>query len=205
MATLRSKNTVPPRGFAFIVPESKLTITEESLDSLVLKVIQHRVHIGTTPTDYETVELEIQRQICSRLTESECRSEGISDEWVPIKDAVGIPSPKAILGFSKAAIEWVASGRDLVPQSEAQRRREICIKCSLNISVGGCKCSLFYKAVAKAIPPERRFPGLGVCIACSCSLTAKVNLPMNVIRESNKGRALDFPGYCWQNEAVQKV
>lgn len=201
MATLRSKGTKPPLGFWFIEPTSQLRIEGDSLGELVGRIIQHRVYKGLAPTDHATVQLEAERQICTRLSQSECRSEGRDDEWVPIKSKIGIPNPMAILGFSRAAIDWVAGGQQLVPLDEANRRAAICRGCQNNTALTGCKCSSFYKVINKAIPADRRLPGLGVCAACSCSLVAKVNLPMEVIESSNKGRDLQFPDFCWQRKS----
>src|SRR6185369_15925185 len=104
MATLRQKNTKPPRGWNYIQAETSLTIEGDSLDELTNRVIQHRQHRGLTPTDYKTVSLEIERQICTRLSRAECRSEGTTDSWVPVQDRLGIPNPMTVLQFSKAAI-----------------------------------------------------------------------------------------------------
>lgn len=200
MALLKRKNTQPPGGFTYYQKETRLLLKGDNLSELIDRVIAHRKYKNLPTGDAEEVSLEIQRQICTRLGRHECSAEGIADEWVPIEHAGPLVTLSAITGFSAAALEWIKSGGELVPIEEAQRRREICISCPLNSPVGGCKCSAFYNLVASIVPSERQLEDLHVCHACACSLQAKVHLPMNVVRESNDGRKLDFPVYCWQLE-----
>lgn len=200
MATLRSRNTKPPGGFWFIEQTSHLRIEGDSIGELVGRIVQHRAYTGLRPVDPTEVQLEAERQICTRLSKSECRPEGGDDEWTPIVSKIGIPNPTQILDFSRVAMEWVARGLDLAPVEEAERRAAICRGCQNNTPLTGCKCSIFYKAINKAIPNARRLPGLGVCSACGCSLQAKVNVPGNVLVASNVDRDMDFPSFCWQRQ-----
>ena len=202
MARLRFKTTVPPRGWFFIQQETRLRITGESLDDLAAKVVEHRRYKNLPRATKAEASLDIERQTCSRLGKRECSPEGMEDEWVPVNDVPLISLP-AIIGFSRAALEWIASGRELVEKAEAERRAEICKGCPLNNALTGCKCSIFYKMVDKSVPFERRDPGLGICGACQCSLIAKVNLPMNVIEASNGGREIAWPAHCWQYRAKE--
>lgn len=197
MARLRFKDTVPPRGWFYIQRETNLRIVGESLSDLAVKVAEHRRYKGLPNATKQQASLDIERQICSRLGRRECVAEGVKDEWQPVND-VPLLSLSAILGFSRAMLEWIATGKELVSKEESDRRASICKGCQLNNPVVGCKCSLFYKLVNKSIPFERRDAALGICGVCSCSLQAKVNLPMSVIKASNEQRDLSYPSFCWQ-------
>lgn len=202
MARMKFKREVPPRGWSYIQPVTRLKILGESLPDLADKVYRHRLYKGLERASVAEAGLDIERQICTRLGTRECSPEGTADEWVPVTENPTIEM-SAVIGFSKAALEWISSGRELVPESEANRRAEICKACPLNNPMTGCKCSIFYKMVNMAVPEARRDPELGVCGACACALQAKVNLPMNVVNESNAGRNLSFPVFCWQSPSNQ--
>lgn len=196
MARMRFKNQVPPRGWKYIQQESRLTIEGESMEDLAAKVVEHRRYKSLARATVEEAKLDIERQICTRLTARECISEGINDEWQPIDDNPNI-TMAAVIGASKAALEFVASGAELVPEAERARRAEICLGCAANSFIRGCRCSIFYKMIDKMVPANRRDPGLGVCGACACSLQAKTNLPANVIKAGDAGRNISYPAHCW--------
>ncbi len=201
MARLRFKSQVPPRGWFYIEQATKLRIVGESLGDLTSKVVAHRKYRNLVRATTEEASLDIERQVCARLGKRDCSAEGIEDEWTPVDDNPVLRLAD-VMGFSKAAFEWIKGGQELVPASEADRRAEICKGCPLNAAMTGCKCSIFYKTVALAIPFERRDPALGVCGICRCSLQAKVNLPASVIKASDSGHK--FPAHCWIPATTQE-
>lgn len=196
MARMKFKNQVPPRGWFYVQAESKLRMEGESLEDLARVVVSHRIFKKLPRATIEEAKLDIERQVCTRLTARECSSEGLDDEWKPIDDNPNI-TMSAVIGASKAALEFVASGAALVPEAERARRAEICLGCAANNFIRGCRCSIFYKMIDKMVPMERRDPGLGVCGVCACSLQAKTNLPANVIIAGDAGRHLQYPAHCW--------
>lgn len=199
MALLKFRNEAPPGGWRYFQAETRLMIKGDGPDNLLSNVIEHRKYKGLTPTDRETVWLEIERQLCSRLSERNCVREGPNDDWVPVKEQKSVVDFGAIVGFSRAALEWIGSGREVVPAAEAQRRAAICLACPLNAPSEGClPCSVLYGMIEKSVPKHRRIEGLEICGVCHCSNQAKVNLPADVVRESNRERGLAFPSHCWQ-------
>ncbi len=200
MATLRYPREVPPKGFWFIQRESQLKIDGESLDELTKRVVDHRQYKGYEPTDFATVRLEVERQICSRLGKFHCKPEGPDDKWVPMEAKSTVIKLGSVLAFSRAAFEWFTTGRETVTREKAQARADKCAACPINWPLTGCKCGKVMKLIQKAVPADKQFANLGVCMVCECSLPAKVWLPRNVIDASNAGRDLKFPqdGSCWQ-------
>lgn len=199
MALLKFQNEVPPLGFWYIQAQSRLRIDGESLKDTTGKVIAHRKYKGFEPTDYPTVKLEVERQICSRLGTFHCKAED-GDQWTPVQMESTMLSVSAVKAASKAAWEWLSSGRELVSADQAGERAAKCLHCPINQPLTGCKCSSVFKMIERVVPKEKRFDGLGVCVICQCSLPAKVWLPRNVVDASNEGRKLNFPkdGSCWQ-------
>lgn len=203
MAKLTQKNTVPPGGFYYLQPESRLRIDGESLGDLLRQVILHRQHKGFEPRDPDTVQAEIERQICGRLGREQCRPEGRDDDWVPVSADSDVMSLDKIRSFSSAAWEWLKSGGKLVDMAEAERRRAICAACPANADTGrDCfNCSLG-KLIRLAVPADRRFQDLRVCSYCGCDLRSKVNVPDSVIVVSDQGRGIAYPKHCWQREIL---
>lgn len=207
MALLKRWNTAPPGNWVYFQRESQLTIKAENGDDLVDQVVAHRSYRGYTPTDRATVKLEIQRQICEKLGHGECRPEGNDDPWKPKDGSKPIVTLSNILSFSKAAIAFVASGGELAPMEEVNRRAEICRACFWNRQVTGCSCGGFYRILDATIPKERKLEGLHVCGICSCSNAVKVNLTDAQVIASNKGRNLDWPTEtpCWQKRIMDQA
>lgn len=157
----------------------------------------HREYKGIA---YDTLSQDVQRQICSGLDTSWCQTEP-GEEYKPVADLTARLTTGMALSLGKAivgALAEVAAGRiPLCPAEEAQARAEICRGCPFNKPASLCSCSAVYKAIEAAIPKDRRHPGISVCMACGCSLQAKANLPMDVIKASNPPDVV-FPSWCWQ-------
>lgn len=197
MATLKFPNMAPPRGWQYFEARSRLTIKDDNLYSLTQKVIDHRKHKGWGPVDTKTVRLEIERQICQRLGTDLCIPESANDSWKPTSDISTSIGLEQVMAFSRAAFEWLKSGGDMVSLEENERRRAICAECPLNQPMNGCKCAPFYKILSNIIPDNRRHSDLHICGICGCSLQAKCASPVNVIKQSDKGRDLSYPTQCW--------
>lgn len=205
MALLKKRNEAPPGGFTYFQRETEFTIKGENLPQLVDLVSKHRAYKNLHPQDAESVQKDIERQICTRLGSLECRSEGAADTWVPRNPERNIVTMSGVLGFSKAAFEFVKSGGALAPMEEVQRRAEICRGCPLNQPMTGCSCNVFYKTIDAVVSSERRLPGLHVCRACNCSLVAKVNLTKEQVIISNEKRKITWPGSaCWQKTLMEE-
>lgn len=206
MALLKRTNTTPPGGWVYLQAETQFTMKAENLDALIGLVVAHREYRSLTPVDRPTIQKEISRQICSKLGHGDCKPEGKDDPWVARDGTKPIVRMSQMIAFSKAAMAFVASGGELVPMEEVHRRASICLRCPLNQPVVGCSCGIFYKAIAAAVPASRTIEGLNLCMACSCSLVAKVNLTEEQVRISNDGRKIDWPEGvgCWQKTIMDK-
>ncbi len=205
MARLRFSDMTPHGGWRFLQPESRLVIEGESLGNLISLVQAHRAHKNLLPLDYESIRLEVERQICSRLGKAECQSEGTNDEWVPVPADSDVMNLEKIKSFSEAAWAWLKSGGEMVKPAEAERRAEICRLCPANMAPQkNCfNCSLG-NLIRLAVPANRALPGLNTCNFCGCDLVSKVNVPASVIIASDKGRNIAYPKHCWQKEILDK-
>ena len=145
----------------------------------------------------------MQRQICSKLGARECVPEGPDDPWKPVHDLTRTASVTEILAFSRAALDWLMGGREIVPLEVNEARRKTCTACPMNQPVQGCRCAPLYRMVDRAIPEDRRFGDLHVCGVCGCSLKAKCAVPGSVVIASDEGRDLPYPVGCWVPSVLQ--
>jgi hypothetical protein len=197
MALIRSFRDVPPGGWRYVQPETGVHFSSDTFDGLVEKIRPHRVYKGLGT---ENLELEVQRQLCAGLTEQECRPEP-DEDYHPVRDLTARLTTQMALGLTKAitsSLLEVASGNAvLVSREEAQARASVCRGCPFNKPASLCSCSAVYRAIEAAIPRDRIVDGVSVCMACGCSLQAKINLPLSVVRASNASE-VSFPAWCWQ-------
>lgn len=206
MATLKHRATSPPGGWTYFQRETEFTIKGENEMQLVDSVVKHRQYKNLQPQDPESVRLDIERQICTKLGSAECQKEGKEDSWVPRNPERQQITMGDVLAFSKAAFAFVKSGGALAPMDEVQRRAAICRECPLNQQMTGCSCNTFYKVIDATVSADRKLAGLHVCKACNCSLVAKVNLTDEQVRVSNEGRDIKWPGGpCWQKAIMEPV
>jgi len=199
MARLKFKTTRPPRGFWYIQPETRLKIEGEDYGALMKLVLAHRQYKGLPGATREEVEIDVERQICSRLTLAECRSEGPDDVLRPVEENQ-VLSLGAVMGFTKSAFTWLASGAKVVDTTTLKKRQETCLACPLNSPQKGCSCSLFYKTINTLVPAERRHQDLHVCSACGCGLNAKVQMPIEMVMKADDGRDIKYAIGCWVPE-----
>jgi hypothetical protein len=197
MALIKSFRDVPPGGWKYVQPETAVSFTSDNYEDLIRQIIPHRKYKNIP---FESVHLDVQRQLCSGLSTDWCHTE--TDEvYRPVKDLTARMTTSMAVSVGKAvvaALAEVAAGKSaLVPVEEAQRRAAICRGCPFNKASSLCSCSAVYKAIEATIPKDRRQPGISVCMACGCSLQAKVNLQLDVVLASNQPETV-FPAHCWQ-------
>lgn len=205
MALLKKHNETPPGGWTYFQRETEFTIKGENEQQLIDLVVAHREYRNLYPKDRESVRLDIERQICTRLGNLECKAEGKDDKWVPQNPVRNVVTMSMMLSFSKTAMAFAASGMQLATMEEAQRRAKMCNDCPLATPVAGCSCGTFYKAIEAVLPAERRFgQEKKVCMVCNCSVAVKMNLTDDQIVTSNEGRGeLPWPDTpCYQKDIM---
>jgi len=196
MATIKTFRDVPPGGWRYVQPETAVRFYSDTFEDLAKQVKVHREYKGFP---VETIEIDIQRQLCSGLSTDHCQPEP-GEDYRPVVDLTAQLTAEMAVNLSKAIAAFLLRGGGFVELAEAQRRATICRGCIFNKPAKLCSCSFAYKAVEALIPAERRLPGISVCAACGCSVVAKVNLPLDVIGASLPPE-LSLPDHCWQREA----
>jgi hypothetical protein len=196
MARLKFKNARPPRGFFYVQPETRLRIDGEDYGALMKLVLQHRQYRGLKRATVIEVEEDVERQLCTRLSKADCKPESPDEELRPIEES-NVLSVGAVMGFSKAAFDWLMTGAQVVPMEQMTKRQAVCLACPLNNPVKACSCSLFYKTINRLVPSERRHQDMHVCGACGCSTNAKVQMPIETVIQADGDRKISYPVGCW--------
>jgi hypothetical protein len=196
MATIKSFNIVPPGGWRYVQPETAARFSADDYDDLKRQVKVHREYKGF-PVDQ--LDLDIQRQLCSGMSTEWCKPEPGEDHR-PVRDLTSELTTGMAISLGKAITAFVAGGGQLVEKSEAEARAVKCRGCPFNKPAQLCSCSAVYTLVEALIPKDRKYPGISVCMACGCSLQAKVNLPLEVIGKSLPPD-LVLPPWCWQRDS----
>jgi hypothetical protein len=196
MATIKSFSTVPPGGWKYVQPETGARFSGHTFDELKKQVKVHREYKGL-PTD--ELDLDVQRQLCAGLGTEWCKPEP-GEDYRPVRDLTSELTTQMAISLGKAITAFVADGGQMVEKVEAEERAAKCRGCPFNKPARLCSCSAVYSLVEALIPKERKYEGISVCMACGCSLQAKVNLPLGVIGASLPAD-LVLPPWCWQNAA----
>lgn len=193
MATLRNMRDIPPGGWHYVERATGVRFEADSFDDLVRKVKSHREYKGI---DVATTGIDVQRQLCLGLTDAECTPEP-GETYRPVKDLTQSLSTDLAVSANRALLQFVKGGMQFVDPAVAESRAAICRTCPFNKPAKNCSCHAIYRMIQLLIPSSRQKEGISVCMACGCSLQAKVNMPQEVIDASNAPETV-FPDWCWQ-------
>ena len=197
MASIKHFRIVPPGGWRYLQPETRVWFTSDTFADLVSQVTIHRGYKGL-PT--ENVGTDIERQLCWGLTEEQCQPEP-GEDYRPVRDLSSELTVGMALSFSKALVAFFSGGGQIVPKEESARRADICRGCPFNKPSKSCPCTSVYSLVEAFIPKDRKETGVSVCMACGCSLQAKVLVPAEVVAASLPPETV-VPPWCWQRPAT---
>jgi len=198
MARIKHFRIGPPGGWRYVEPSTGLRFSSDTYEDLTSQVRVHREYKGIP---LEGLARDIETQMCSGLSEEWCQPEP-GEDYLPVRDLTSELTTGMALSLGKAVAAFVASGAAFVPKAQAESRAAICRGCPFNKPSKLCSCSAVYSVVEALIPKDRRETGVSVCMACGCSLQAKVNLPDATIAAS-LAAGLTLPPWCWQ-EAARK-
>jgi len=193
MSTLKHYSIVPPGGWRYVQPDTAVRFESDTLEDLVRQVTRHREYKGL---NVDHVQLDIERQLCWGLSDEWCRAEP-GEVHKPVRDLTQELTTQMAASLGKAVVAFLGSGGKFNEKPEAQRRAAICRGCPFNKSAKACSCSAVYKLVEAMVPATRQEPGVSVCMACGCSLQAKINLPLEVVKASLSPEVV-VPPWCWQ-------
>jgi hypothetical protein len=193
---------VPPGGWEFTEPLSKMTIHGGDYFDLREKVRKHRtLNLFVSGPEIDN---QIQEQICSNMSAAArarfCRecSSGLASQQYSGR-TLSLDDVKSFLIVAKS---WV-SNPQLVSAGEANRRAEICAGCPKNVPIAGCHSCRNLVKWSIALIGHRSTPfdnKLGGCEVCGCGNQAQVHLPLKDLQKGITPE-MAFPSHCWKSLA----
>lgn len=193
MENLFNISIEPPFGWAVTwdIKGQPVEIIESNYWYLV-DAVRNKLRWNDEPIP-EDLELQIQRDICSRLPNGWCSGVEGDKEWFTLKDLTD--SSKTI--FSLAT---VPADERTVPQAEAERRATICSTCPKNRRVAGCWPCVIALPIFDGLLPgvttslDKKIFG---CSVCKCALHKKVH-----VRKEHLAPRDEYPSHCWMKEVT---
>jgi hypothetical protein len=197
MLTIVDKQLIPPGEFRYQQPETGFKIQTRSWSQMLQQVHSHRV--GNLGCDIEAGwQARLEHDYC--LQNSLDGTQWCSDEKYYAPDESRPLHWSDIQRFLFSMIQWVAGGRKLVEQDEAERRAAICATCPKNVDLHvACPSCVKLDALIAETKGDRATSldaSLRNCEVCRCFLPTLVFYPEEAI--SKKG--LTYPPNCWHND-----
>lgn len=193
---LFTQNTVPNKGFRFLVPETNFLVEAPDWDTLTTEVFKHRRANGLgSPADYRDT---IEDWLCNQLPSGFCYQVDKNDP----KNLGGLSFEQVKQGTA-TLVEWFFKGGKKVDKSEAESRTKVCSGCKYNQEpqgCSGCAKSSVHELIDKVVGGESHAGDstLKGCVVCGCSLRAKVWIPLDIIKNHTTPERNDlFPEWCW--------
>lgn len=206
-----SKSTLPPGGWAYIQPETKMKFDPMvSFNEQVGIIVKHRKANSLPGADPVTATEDLTRFNCLRLP-SICvdESEGSKKKPGPHPSHAGVAASARQRAESAAVTitSWLGDGGKPVPKELALERASICAACPYNAEAKLFDLSKPAAATIKALLALKGTMNLttplddklGVCQICGCNLPLKVHTPIkNVLAGTDQDILKLFPdGICW--------
>lgn len=192
------RNQIPHGGgWKYRDPSNGVLITGTTWDQIMSNVRAYRrangIPIGLGFED------EIEQELCRNHPE-ECTN---YDENYPRKRSLTLSD---IIAGSKVMMAFYASGKELVPREEAERRAQICLKCPFNqhfakTCYGICpELKNVVSAVINHVGTQYD-ADLHSCTVCGCFIQASVWLPLSTqchgVDQTQKNQFSNVPN-CWK-------
>lgn len=203
MLTLQNRNETPPGGFRFRIDglpnEFQWVGPTHSFNDL-RNDIRKRCSANGLPVPSDA---QIEHQICQTMPNGKCNDEnGLPYNGIPMT-GLNIETFKQ---GTATLVDWWWHGRKKVSADETIRRSQICSSCQYNVPIGHCAAcamksvhDLVNQVVAGEQLPTDNL--LNACSLCSCSLRAKVRIPLDVLkRHISESILTATPGHCWLRE-----
>ena len=197
MLKLTDYQTLPPGEFKWTEPSTGFKVQARSWSQMLRQVHSHR--IGNDGCDIsEGWEARFEHDYC--LQNSLDGTQWCSDEKYYAPDPSRPLHWADIQRFLFSMIQWVAGGRKLVGQDEAERRAAICATCPKNVElhVACPNCVKLDSLIAetKGDRVTSLDSSLKNCEVCRCHNQTSVWFP----NESIAKKGLSFPEWCWKKE-----
>ena len=190
---LNPRVTPPEPFFRYRFPSDGYESVATTHDAWLIDAGMHAQANGLEGPSAE----EMEAQLCQTLPPGWCEF----DDPNRVRPSVNL-GWQDVLSATQVFSGWIASGRPVVSQEEADRRALICTRCHLNVQVSGCAgCQKLVLEVVGKRYSKYDF-ALRSCGVCHCMLRAKVHFEISML-EKDMVRHQDVysqVGHCWMNK-----
>jgi len=204
MQTLIDRSTVPPDGFGYFQPETRVRVKAADYFNLFENVKKHRLanNIPIGPA----WQAEIEDQLCKGLPPGWCKE--LQPGKLPVNVATRIDLQALERGAS-VFVDWALKGAPVVSQEIAERRAQICAGCYYNVGTpGGCKScgsavNMIKRAVGNRSTLSERF--LKICAVCRCYNAVQVWFPVEQLAKGVTPEMMPlWPDFCWKGKELKE-
>ncbi len=218
MIRLKNRNKQIPNGFKFLLAETGWQSPPYSSFAQICNGLKQNILANpylAQKNNWQTEDPWIEKVVEAYQVKI-CQMHGWSNY---LHDVGGVSPPKStppsplsllrrvVAGANTVAVDWIASGAEAVPITQAEDRARVCVMCPLNKR--GDLLSFFTVPVTEAIRAAISLKNdwkletkddshLGVCQACSCPLRLKIWMPIGVILPKMPAESFDaLDANCW--------
>jgi hypothetical protein len=202
MQRLIDRSTVPPDGFRFLQPETRIWITGGDFNDLLLNVRKHRLanNIPLGPV----WEAQVEDQLCKMLPAGICKEQ--TPGVLPVNVSTRLSWGDIERG-AQSFVNWAIAGAPTVSPVLANARAAICAGCYYNVGEGGgCRsCGSAVSMVRKAVGTKRTSSDayLRMCAVCKCVNAIQVWFPAEQLAMTTTGAQMQqFPDFCWKKNEL---
>jgi hypothetical protein len=197
---LRVKPSFGIGACSYLVPHTGIRVQENDILTLVRTVRQH-LDVNGFQTAVITRE-EIEDAWCRELV---IKHYDCCEEYPTPKIGERTITLSDVVRFTRTMFKNAVGGFKRVDQDEAERRADICVRCPMNFSIGGCGACSGSGAAAAAIGSligDRKTSvdeNLQSCKICGCFNKVQVWFPMEDLQAGMEQNIRDLlPDNCWK-------
>jgi hypothetical protein len=205
MQRLTEPDVVPPDGYRYFQPETRVTVRGGDYRDLFVKVKEHRLAnslpLGPLWQD------EVEDQLCRSLPPGQCKQTDPNRDRVNVATRVTWSDVERGTGVM---VNWALSGMAYVDQALADSRADTCSRCFYNVQIqercGGC--SALVNLVHRAVGGRKTSsdPLLRQCAVCKCSNAVQVHFPIEQLATGVPEQMLvQFPDWCWKKQEIEAL
>lgn len=200
-------NEVPPEsgdimGYRYTHPETGHISHARDIPSWLEAINKYRSDNGFSVVD----PADCINQLCQLLPQGWCKYEtGERPSWY-VNTRLGVMD---VLRGTQALANFIVSRMKVVDKTLASQRALTCSRCYFNVDTAGCApCVGLAEAVVNISGDNKTpsDPSLKSCAVCSCSVRAKVWMPIDTIAKSTTEEQMQrFPDFCWQKREINAM
>jgi hypothetical protein len=194
-------STCPPGGYVGEVPETGFKVQTWTWRSLLEKLHAHRVANGIPIKP--GWEIAAEDFACRGMPPGVCHETDPRFGWL----SGAAMRFEAVLEGTRILGSWMASGRPMVSQEQADARSAVCAGCTHNVDPAGCQ-TCAWPALTNLVAgilgkhTSRHHENLKSCASCGCNLKVKVWVPLEHLKASFKYGEL--PAWCWIKREMEE-